>query len=182
MGKAQAGKDLIAEIIKEIIESGYKNHYFDTINMAFADSLKNLCKRNHGYQNKIENRDTLIEIGDDMRSIDMDVFVKPVRHFLEIYHKMGYKVFIITDMRYPNEYYSLISELDSIPFVIRIQSIYEHKNLTAFARSHPTENIEFLPDYNIILKPINKETLSEVKKDIEEVLFDILDRYLIEVI
>lgn len=180
MGKAQSGKDTLAKIMIEKIQSGYKNHSFDVINMAFADALKDICRRNHNYEDKLEDRDILIEIGDDMRSIDQDVFVKPVAQFLEIYHKLGYNVFIITDMRYQNEYYSLVSMLNVLPFVIKVQSIYEHKNITAFAKSHPTENIEFSPDYSIILKPINNNSILEIEEEVGNIIYEILDKYLDE--
>jgi hypothetical protein len=180
MGKAQSGKDTIAEIIAEKIEYGYKNNYYEVITLAFADTLKNVCKRNHGFHNKYRDRDILIEIGDLMRRQDPSVFIKPVSHFIDIYKKLNYKVFIITDMRFENEYNSLLEMQDAIPFVIKVQSLYEHKNITAFAKSHPTENLEFIPDYNIVLPLLTQKEMTKIEKIIEEVVFDILNKYLLE--
>jgi hypothetical protein len=181
MGKAQSGKDTLADILIEEIEYGYKDQHLTTINLAFADALKDICGRNHGYHDKIQGRDILIKIGDDMRAIDKDAFVTPVLHFLKLYHAMGIQSFVISDMRYENEYKTMVDNYEMVPFVIRVQSVYEHQNVSVFAKTHPTENLEFTPDYNIVLPPLSKETMAEAEKEILDILHNILDRYFSEI-
>lgn len=181
MGKAQSGKDTLADIMTEEIEYRYSGNY-PVASLAFADTLKNLCARNHGYLDKKEHRDVLINIGDEMRRIDRDAFVKPVAYYINIYREMGYKVFIITDLRYENEYESLIKLVDCVPFTIRVQGVYEHKNISIFAKNHPTENLNFTPDYNIVLPPLNKDTAIQAEKEILQILQNIFDRYRDEVL
>ena len=71
-------------LIKEEVEKG--NTPFKSVAiLAFADWLKDICRRNHFYENKLEDRDVLIQIGDEMRCIDPDIFAKPVADAVKVF-------------------------------------------------------------------------------------------------
>ncbi len=181
MGRAQSGKDTLADIIKEEIEYGPMGLKESVAILAFADTLKNMCARNHEYINKESDRDVLIAIGDEMRNIDLNAFSKPVGHFIDIYQQLGYRVNIITDLRFINEFDYICEKSNVIPFVIKVQGIYEHKNVSIFAKNHPTENLDFTPDYTFVLPFLDKETEPKVREEVRSVLESIFDRFYYEI-
>ena len=163
-GKARSGKDTFAELIREEVELGNTNIHTDVAILAFADMLKDVCKRNHYYENKIEDRDILINIGDDMRAVDKDIFVKPVSQFANVYIEMGYKLIIITDMRYENEYDCMKQNTNGKVITTRVSSPFDLQGVSEFAKNHPTENLNIIPNYEIELPKITNDNYKEIKK------------------
>lgn len=161
-GKARSGKDTFAKMIKKEVEMG-SSGYENVAILAFADWLKDLCRRNHNYENKSDDRDILIQIGDDMRAIDPNIFAKPVAESIKVYREMGYDLIIITDLRYENEFNYVWGHGFTETYVLEITSPNELKGVSRYAALHPTENLKMLSDETIVLPEINDESIPEIQ-------------------
>lgn len=93
VGNMRSGKNTFGDIL--VKEYGYTE-------ISFADELKRICKELFPEQFKNGNkpREILQNVGQCMRSIDYDVWVKALDR--KIKHYDG-KNLVITDVRYPNE-------------------------------------------------------------------------------
>ena len=180
-GKARSGKDTIAEIIRHEVELGIAtyNHYFQTkvATLGFADILKAMCRRNHGYENKELSRDILLDVGDEMRDIYDDIFVSALRPFVSIYKDMGYGLIVITDTRYENEYRRMRDYSAGITYHVNIESDNAHNGVDEVTRNHPSENIDFGYDFKIQVGKLNKETYPALVSEIRRVVGEIIDDY-----
>lgn len=93
VGNMRSGKDTFADIL--INESGYTR-------IAFADELKRICKElfPEQFTNGNKPRKILQDVGQCMRNIDSDVWVKALGRKIE---QCSDKNIVITDVRYQNE-------------------------------------------------------------------------------
>lgn len=93
VGNMRSGKDTFADVL--INEYGYTR-------IAFADELKRICKElfPEQFTNGNKPRKILQDVGQCMRSIDYDVWVKALGRKIE---HCNDKNLVITDVRYPNE-------------------------------------------------------------------------------
>ena len=173
-GKARSGKDTFAELVREEVELGNTDIHTDVAILAFADILKDVCRRNHYYENKTEDRDILINIGDDMRQIDLHVFARPIAHLATIYLKMGYKLIIVTDVRYKDEYDFMDENVEADVITVQVSSPFDLQGVSEFAKKHPTENLKMEPHYNIFLPEITNDNYKEIKKKIRNFINTIL--------
>lgn len=97
-GKAGCGKDTIAEMIKIYC----KSINLEPFSLAFADQLKDHCRRNFGYVDKEKDRHILQEFGQKIRDLEPDFWALQVYHTIDRLKDM-FDVFVITDCRYENE-------------------------------------------------------------------------------
>ena len=161
-GKARSGKDTFARLIKDEVEFG-NTKYHNVAILAFADWLKDVCRRNHYYENKLHDRDILIQIGDEMRAVEENVFAKPVADMINIYQKMGYDLVVITDLRYENEFQYVVSNVITDSYVLEITSQNEMTGVDRFAALHPTENLQMVYDEKIELPHIDDESIPIIR-------------------
>ena len=54
-GKAQSGKDTVAVMIQQLLKSKYES---SSIQLAYADVLKDICVRNYGYRGQRQSNST----------------------------------------------------------------------------------------------------------------------------
>lgn len=119
-GLKRSGKDTIGNYLVE-------NHKF--IRLAFADSLKDACKIIFGFSDdqlhgdelketidanwKHTPREILQKVGCELfrdtlpnvcNNISNDIWIRSVERKLHNYIKQGFTRFVITDVRFPNEY------------------------------------------------------------------------------
>lgn len=97
-GKFGSGKDTCAEMIKQYCES----IEMSVFKLAFADALKMHCIRNFGYENKETDRHILQEFGSKVREVEEDFWVRQTYITIDAFRNM-FDVFVISDVRYPNE-------------------------------------------------------------------------------
>lgn len=183
-GKAQSGKDLVAKMIRNILEDGIsRDEYFFASKVAtlgFADILKSISKRNHGYKNKKDDREILLQIGDLMRDIDPDVFVKPIVHFIDIYREMGYETIVITDTRFENEYDYINRYSRGIPYLIRITNPLGYTLKDEVVNNHQSEQLDFPYDYELVLEDISTtDGHYKMYKKLENMLINITSDFML---
>lgn len=136
-GKAGVGKDTFAqELISQLEKKGYR-----CIHVAFADRLKDICKRYlnwNGKKNK-SGRELLQFVGTDMfRNKDSDFWVNEVKYMLKVFETYNsFSFVIITDTRFPNEITNLSQEFDCTPYRITRKNFVS--KLTEEAQQHPSE-------------------------------------------
>jgi dephospho-CoA kinase len=104
-GKMAAGKDTLAAYLIE-------NYRFERY--AFADPIRDLCRRL--FPDRMEggkDRELLQKVGQFMRTIDSDVWVKAlfrkIEEDLPVLEKLKRNI-IVTDLRQPNEFERLKAE------------------------------------------------------------------------
>jgi hypothetical protein len=91
LGRAGSGKDTVANYL--VSEHGFEKH-------AFSEGLYKICREYYGMT--VKDRGLLQEVGEAMRSIDPDVFVKYLGRSLK-----NSKNIVISDVRFVNEYKTL---------------------------------------------------------------------------
>ena len=97
-GKAGSGKDTIGEMFRVYC----KSINLKPFTLAFADQLKDHCRRNFNYVDKTNDRHILQEFGQKVRDLEPDFWALQVYHTIDRLKDM-FDVFIITDCRYENE-------------------------------------------------------------------------------
>ncbi len=134
-GKARAGKDSTASILKEKLEAKNKK----VLIVHYADYLKFICQKYFGWDgNKDEKgRQILQYIGTDVvRKRKPDLWATVVLELLQSFSP-DYDFALIPDTRFPNEVNKMKDNFDCISInVIRLK--YEN-DLTPEQRLHPSE-------------------------------------------
>ena len=135
-GKAEAGKDTLAIILKEMLENKGKT----VLIMHYADELKFYCKQYFGWDgNKnVAGRTILQKIGTDIvRKRDPNYWVESVVRFIKLFYN-EYDYILIPDCRFISEYSYLYSS--DIPYkAIRINRPNHQNCLTEEQRNHVSE-------------------------------------------
>jgi len=101
MGKARAGKDTLADLMKEELERKDKS----VIILRFADLLKWIAEKEYGWDGSKDEkgRDLLIQASKDIKAEDDNFFLDYVMMLIKVlYFNMDFV--IITDVRYKIEY------------------------------------------------------------------------------
>jgi hypothetical protein len=156
-GKARSGKDTVAKMLRDEVELGLNNIVGNVAIIGFADALKSTCSRNFGYKGKEENREVLLEVGDRMREVNLDVFSNIVKELVKTYALLGYKLIVIPDFRYENEYTTLKRDLDAHVFSLRLHRELPSSPLSEFSKAHKSENGTFDVDYEIHVPDFRNE-------------------------
>lgn len=168
-GNARSGKDTFAQMIKDRVEKG-KAPFKTVAILAYADFLKDVCRRNHNYENKSEDRDILIQIGDDMREIDPHIFARPIADIIPVYEGMGYDLVVITDLRYENEFNFTQKETKKSSYVLEIINERALVGVSEFAKMHPTENLKMKPNETFYFPKITNQSIDEILESVDEFL------------
>lgn len=136
-GKARNGKDLTSSIIKQQLESeGCK-----VFQIAYADYLKDICKRLAGWDGVKKPRELLQQLGTDIvrEKLHMkNLWVNHVVHEIKIAEQLGYTHTLITDCRFKNEIHIPKAEFDDCVSV-RVERIGFNSELTEAQKQHRSE-------------------------------------------
>lgn len=99
-GTSRAGKDTFANVLEsKLIEMGFA----EADKIAFADPLKALYQVYFFYKEDSEKpRDAYVTIGNAMREVDEDVWIKHLLSSADRSWEKGSSI-IVTDVRYTNE-------------------------------------------------------------------------------
>lgn len=136
-GKARNGKDLASDIIKSELElDGGK-----VFRVAYADYLKDICKRLAGWDGVEKPRELLQQLGTDIvrEKLHMkNLWVNHVVNEIKIAANLGYTHAIVTDCRFKNEIYIPKAEFDDCVSV-RVERIGFNSELTESQKQHKSE-------------------------------------------
>lgn len=136
-GKARGGKNASADIIKQQLESeGYK-----VFQIAYADYLKDICKRLVGWDGVEKPRELLQHLGTDIvrEKLHMkNLWVNHVVNEIKIAEQLGYTHTLITDCRFKNEIHIPKAEFDDCVSV-RVERIGFNSELTEVQKQHRSE-------------------------------------------
>jgi hypothetical protein len=136
-GKAESGKTLAANIIKEEIESLGKT----ALIMSFAGYLKFICKSYYKWDGKKneEGRSLLQRLGTDVvRKKNPDFWAKTVFDFITTFDG-EFDYFILDDTRFKNEI-SIFEEYNPLCYTsVRIGRLNYENSLSPSQRLHPSE-------------------------------------------
>ena len=123
-GKLGSGKDYITNhvIIPVIEKMGYRY-----LQCAFADQIKiNVMTKNNisyedVYENKTPDSRRLLQVeGTEVgRTQDKNIWVKYLDNWVKVHENRGINVYIISDVRFKNEYYYVKGE-DRIGLMLRV--------------------------------------------------------------
>lgn len=157
--------DQIEGIVSDIAED---NPEKEPLKKEVAELLEKFRIHSYNwYENKTEITRMLIQaIGTDfVRLADKDFWVKQVAKTIQAIDYADY--FIITDFRFPNEYYSL---KDMLPGALIVPIKIDRKiERDGFIHQHPSELA--LDDFKHFAEVIdNNGTLEETEKNVKEVI------------
>ena len=150
-GKAGSGKTTLAHLLyNELVDKGYicyKNSFARPLKQMLGDLLQADFINNADLKNEsvifkdklISCRSLLQNLGDIVRSVDKECFVKHLCFELKYYEK---GVVIIDDLRFYNELTTLVSFAKRL-FIVGIDSVNAN-NDNSFELKHASENYEEL--------------------------------------
>lgn len=168
MGKAGAGKDLVADYLRDW-------HGFEKF--TFADGLYNICRDYYNMETK--DRALLQDVGAKMREVDSNVFVN--RLFNKMKNCESDKI-VVSDVRFINEYNAL---RDAGFIFLRVEASLETRIKRIQERDHVEVDEEYINriqnnpietqcDSLPAIRVINEESLGFNSDEFK--LFDYLDR------
>lgn len=166
-GKAQSGKNISANIIKEYYEKQNKK----TVIIAYAKYLKDYAKEIINWDGKEENkpRELLQQLGVELikNQIDENMLINRIKEDIKVYEYF-FDVIIISDARFETE----IEEIkkDNKVTVIKIEG--KQNNLTSEQQNHITETaLNNYNKYDYVIE--NTKTLEELKNEIKKIMEEI---------
>lgn len=160
-GKAQAGKDTTARVIKDKLNSeGYS-----VLITHYADLLKYQAKTLFGWNGKKDDvgRSLLQHLGTDIvRKKNPNYWIDYVADMLWMYGDRWDYV-LIPDARFPNEIEQMKDQFDCI--AIKVISDYDN-GLTEEQKNHPSETA--LDDFSFDYTIVNNRTVLGLNTAIED--------------
>ena len=170
-GKARAGKDTTALLLKEIYtEKGKK-----TINLAYGNYIKEYAKNISDWDGRDETkpRSLLQRLGTDIirKDIDPNFFVKRLCDDIKVYSYF-FDVITVSDVRFPNERDGPSAMVKDI---IKIKIIRDNfvSNLTDVEKKHITETaLDNYNDYDFVIH--NDGTISDLRKKVEKIVEELM--------
>lgn len=153
-GNFGCGKTTLANLLyNELVDKDlpcYKISFATILKQMLSDLLKADFVNNDDLKNEsvifkdklISCRSLLQNLGDIVRSVDKDYFVKKVGYSLKRYKK---GVAIIDDLRFHNELTSIVSFAKRL-YIVAIDSPYDNHTNTAELK-HASENYNDLKDF-----------------------------------
>ena len=170
-GKARAGKDTTALLLKEIyMEKGKK-----TINLAYGNYIKEYAKNISDWDGRDETkpRSLLQRLGTDIirKDIDPNFFVKRLCDDIKVYSYF-FDVITVSDVRFPNE---IDGPSAMFKDIIKIKIIRDNfvSNLTDVEKKHITETaLDNYNDYDFVIH--NDGTISDLRKKVEKIVEELM--------
>lgn len=160
-GKAQAGKDTTAKVIKDKLNS--EGH--SVLITHYADLLKYQAKTLFDWNGKKDDvgRSLLQHLGTDIvRKKNPDYWVDYVSDMLWMYRD-HWDYVLIPDARFPNEINQMKEQFDCI--TIKVISDYDN-GLTEEQKNHPSETA--LDDFSFDYTIVNNRTVLGLNTAIED--------------
>lgn len=148
-GKAEAGKDYTASLLKrELEERGERVHI-----MHYADLLKYVCKSFFGWNGEkdLNGRTLLQTVGKIVRERDQNYWVNFIKDVLTLFPD-EYDFILIPDTRYINEIENMKNEFHLVSVRVDRPEGWEN-SLTEEQRQHESE--VNLDDYNFDYRLLN---------------------------
>lgn len=161
-GKAESGKDTVADLIKELIPNRR------TISMSYASYLKHICKEIYnwnGIKDK-EGRTLLQRIGTDViRSKVPDFWVRNVAQLIFVLQD-EFDYITISDCRFSNEIEYMISQFGDKVITLRIERPNHKSYLNSEQLKHLSEVAldNYVFDYLII----NDGTIDDLRNKVQK--------------
>lgn len=165
-GKAEAGKDSSALIIKEKLEEKGKK----VLILHYADYLKYIASQYFGWDGKKDEkgRSILQYIGTDIvRKKDPSFWVDTAIRFITMFEDQ-YDYFIIPDTRFRNEIETLMNKGFSV-ISIYVERIDFENSLTEEQRNHPSETA--LDNYLFDFYLTTHSGIENLKKRVDNFLY-----------
>lgn len=130
-GKLGSGKDYIANNVVIPVLEKYASSSKDMgkfMQCAFADQIKvnvmtkNNIPYNDVYENKTSiSRQLLQKEGTDIgRKKDKDIWIRYLNNWMKVYYNRGISVFVVTDVRFKNEYDFVKCNKDAFGVIIKV--------------------------------------------------------------
>jgi len=160
-GKAQNGKDTMANILKEKLE----NRGNKVLIIHFADLLKFLCQKYFNWNGKKDNQGRILlqYIGTDViRKNNPNYWVDFVIELLKMFEN-EWDYILIPDARFPNELERFVG-FDTIN--LRINRPNFNSSLTEGQKNHPSETS--LDNYNFDYVISCEEGLDKIEAEIDK--------------
>lgn len=162
-GKAKAGKNIVADIIKE--------YFNNSIQVAYAYYIKDYLKRMNKYneQEKEQYRSLLQEFGIDFLSkyINPKFLINRAMEDIEVFSYF-YDVIVITDARLIDEIEMPKQKFSNV-ITIRIEN-NKNNNLTETEKKHITEteldnysNFDYIIENNSTIENLKNQTIDILK-------------------
>lgn len=158
-GKAECGKNTVARIIREECKlSGSRL-------LSFAEPVKEFAKLLGWDGQKDEKGRAMLQwLGDGVKTFNPTLWATfAARKVIEL-KKLGYRCFIFTDCRYPDEI-SFFKERYSKVFVVRISRSGHKSKLTEEQLKHPSECA--LDDYDFDATIFNYGTMANLEGSVK---------------
>ncbi len=169
-GKAQAGKDTTAILIKNELEK--KN--LKVINLQYSSYIKEYAKKISGWDGREETkpRELLQVLGTDIirKELGSDFFVKKLVEDIKVY-SFFYDVITISDVRLKIEIDIPRNKFDNI-YALRIDRPNFDNGLTDEEKMHPTEiDLDDYKKFDFILT--NDGTIPDLGKKVSNMLEEV---------
>lgn len=144
-GRAEAGKNTMADLIAD--------HLDNTVNIAYADRLKDVCIRYFNWDgNKDEKGRTLLQrIGTDVVRNKIPYFwVREVAQLIEVFED-EFDCITISDVRFPNEIQYMKNLFGDKVVTVKVIRDNYVSSLTEEQKNHPSETSldNYIFDYYI---------------------------------
>lgn len=166
-GKARAGKDTTASMMKEI----YDQKQVKTINLQYSSYIKEYAKKISNWDGSEETkpRELLQQLGTDIirKNIDDEFFIKKIIDDIKVY-SFFFDVIIISDARFKKEIDNIRKEFDNVIAVHIVRPNFDN-GLTDEQKNHPSEiDLDDYDKYNYDL--INDGNLNDLKLKVERLI------------
>lgn len=164
-GKAQNGKDTVANKLKEDLEKDGQR----VLIAHFASAVKNVCRDMFGWDSKKDQcgRTLLQYVGTDkVRKMFPDFWIDYLKKLLEVFYDLWDYV-IIPDCRFKNEIDSFLHDDKFQVLTVNVKRTVEFENnLTAKQRLHESEtNLE---NYHFDCSIYNDKGLNELMDKVSD--------------
>lgn len=169
-GKARSGKTTITKYIKEY----YENKNLKTIDIMYAETIKNYTKKITGWDGNDETkpRTFLQQLGTELirNKIDSNLFTRRMLEDINVYSYF-YDIITISDARFIDELELPKKHFENV-ILIKIERPDLISDLTISEQTHISENaLNEFNDYDYIIK--NNSTLDELKMKIYKILDEV---------
>lgn len=171
-GRAEAGKDFFAKILKEKLEKKGKK----VLIVHYADYLKFIAKEYFGWDGvKDEKGRTLLqELGTNRIRERIPDFWVTIVFLLMVALEKDFDYFIIPDCRFPNEIEFIKDKImvKSNFITVKVYRLHHENSLTPEQRSHPSETAldDYYFDYHLYAQSGEEDMSYEVETFIRKMI------------
>ena len=167
-GKAEAGKDTTAMVLKEELE----NEGYSVLICHYGDLLKYICKQFFGWDGKKDEqgRSLLQMVGTEViRSKEPDYWVDFIIQILGFFSE-EWDFVLIPDARFPNEINLMKDRFDVL--TVKVNRPNYENSLTEEQRQHKSETA--LDDFYFDCDICNPGEMNGLRKEVKDLIDNIL--------